>query len=198
MAVNRRRVSRANSVVLRAASACSTASLMPTFRMVSIMPGMDWVAPERTLTSSGRGPRPNVREVLPSSQFNCGQHVVPDGVDRRRGFGEIPQTHLGGDAEGGRHRQIVPAHRVDAVALVAQNLPRQIRVAVQQHHGLVFGGAFEGACASCETSRGAPPPGSAAGRADAERPLCFHTGRPDTPACRCCYPIDPDDLGLQL
>lgn len=36
--------------------------------MVSIMPGMDWVAPERTLTSRGFGPRPNVREVWVSSQ----------------------------------------------------------------------------------------------------------------------------------
>ena len=66
--MNRRRVSRANSGATAAASACSTASLMPRFRMVSIMPGMDWVAPERTLTSSGRGPRPNVREVSASSQ----------------------------------------------------------------------------------------------------------------------------------
>ena len=32
------------------------------------MPGIDWVAPERTLTSSGRGPRPNVRPVSASSQ----------------------------------------------------------------------------------------------------------------------------------
>ena len=33
------------------------------------MPGIDWVAPERTLTSRGCGPCPNVREVCASSQL---------------------------------------------------------------------------------------------------------------------------------
>ena len=33
------------------------------------MPGIDWVAPERTLTSNGRGPCPNVRDVSASSQL---------------------------------------------------------------------------------------------------------------------------------
>lgn len=66
--LNRRRVSRANSAVQALARACSTASLTPRSKMVSIIPGIDWVAPERTLTNNGRGPRPNVREVSASSQ----------------------------------------------------------------------------------------------------------------------------------
>jgi len=36
--------------------------------MVSIIPGMDTAQAERTDTSSGRGPRPNVRPVCRSSQ----------------------------------------------------------------------------------------------------------------------------------
>ena len=116
---------------------------MPTFKMVSIMPGMDWVAPERTLTNSGRGPRPNVREVLPSSQFSWAStssqmaSIAASGSAWYRKPTSVVMQKAGG------HRQLVPAHRVDAVPLVAQNLPRQIGVAVQQHHGLVFGGAFE-------------------------------------------------------
>ncbi len=65
--VNRDLVSRANCADPAADSAWSTASLLPTFRIVSIIPGIDRFAPERTLTSSGRGPRPNVREVSASS-----------------------------------------------------------------------------------------------------------------------------------
>lgn len=42
---------------------------MPTSRIVSIIPGMDCVAPERTLTSNGLGPLPKVRDVCPSSQL---------------------------------------------------------------------------------------------------------------------------------
>ncbi len=69
MRLNRRRVSRANSALLAEVSARSTASFIPRSRMVSIIPGMEWVAPERTLTSSGCGPRPNVHDVSASSQL---------------------------------------------------------------------------------------------------------------------------------
>ncbi|CFE46611.1 Uncharacterised protein [Mycobacterium tuberculosis] len=69
MLVNRRLVSWAKSAAPGLASTRSTASVMPTSRIVSIMPGIDWVAPERTLTSSGFGPRPNVHEVSVSSQL---------------------------------------------------------------------------------------------------------------------------------
>src|SRR5271166_766511 len=87
------------------------------------------------------------------------KHVVPDRVHRRPGFGQIPDSDLGSDAERGWYRQIVPAHRVDAVALVAQDLARAIRIAVEQHHR-AFGAAVEGTTeiiASCDISRGTPP-----------------------------------------
>jgi len=51
-----------------AASASSTASSMPTFKTVSIIPGIDSTGLLRTLTSSGRGPRPKLRDVSRSSR----------------------------------------------------------------------------------------------------------------------------------
>ena len=49
-------------------SASRTASLMPRSRTVSSMPGIDSTAPLRTLTRSGRGPRPKLRSHSASSQ----------------------------------------------------------------------------------------------------------------------------------
>src|SRR5947209_15141379 len=66
--LNRRRESSANSAEASAVSASSTASLNPRSSSVSIIPGIDTAAPERTLTNSGRGPLPNLREVAARSE----------------------------------------------------------------------------------------------------------------------------------
>ena len=99
------------------------------------------------------------------------------------GSARYSNADLGGDAEGGWHRQSVAAHGVDAVAFVAQDLPRTIRVAVQQHH-VASGG--------CDTSRGAPPPGSASFFGQTPRtPAMFPHRSPDTVGRRFCYPMRP-------
>src|ERR1700727_1276631 len=70
--------------------------------------------------------------------FQCahsGQHVVPDRVDRRLRFGTVTRAYLGCDAERRRHGQANAPHHVDAVSLVAQNIRRRRRVAIQQYHG---------------------------------------------------------------
>src|SRR5271156_485491 len=70
--------------------------------------------------------------------FQCahpGQHVVPDRVDRRLWFGAVTRAYLGSDAERGRHGQAIAPHHVDAVSLMAQNIRRRRRVAIQQYHG---------------------------------------------------------------
>ena len=46
----------------------TTSSLMPRLRMVSIIPGIENLAPERTDSSSGAGPPPNERPVISSSR----------------------------------------------------------------------------------------------------------------------------------
>src|SRR3984893_17062472 len=66
---------------------------------------------------------------------HSGQHVVPDRVDRRLRFGTVTHTYLGSDAERRRHGQAIAPHHVDAVSLVAQNIRRRRRVAIQLYHG---------------------------------------------------------------
>ena len=105
----------------RAARASSTSSLMPRFRMVSSMPGMDWAAPLRTLTRSGLGSAPEGSSGLVLEPGD----LVPDrvahhGVDGVVGGGEPVRAHRGGDAECRRDGQAVATHAVDPESLVAQ------------------------------------------------------------------------------
>lgn len=127
------------------------------------------------------------------------QHVVPDGVHRRRGVGQIPQAHRGGEAERGRHRQVVAAHHLDAVALVAQQLAGWLDVPSSNTTDCSVGAASR----SRDALRWAPLPGAVRAvvhpfvvslliRATPERPLCSHTGRRvDSAARRSCPPRRP-------
>ena len=154
---------------------------MPRSKIVSIMPGIDSVAPERTLTSSGRGPRPNVREVCASSQLIRSStssqiaSIVAAGSARYRTPTSVVMQNAGGTGKSCRRIASMPWPLLPRISR------GMIRVAVQQHHGLVFGGAFEGDCASCETSRGAPPRWfSSVGRANVGTPAMFPHGSADT------------------
>ena len=53
---------------MRAASPSAASSFSPRFRIVSIIPGIDTAAPERTETSSGSSCEPNRFPVFASSR----------------------------------------------------------------------------------------------------------------------------------
>src|SRR6267143_6326561 len=91
--MNRRCVSRAKVASRQStASAASVATLMPRFRIVSIIPGIDTGAPERTDTSSGRGPAPNCRSVIVSSQR------MPAAISSSRPSGKWPRSRKAAQA----------------------------------------------------------------------------------------------------
>ena len=64
---SRRYVSQAKCSPARCASRSTTGSVRPRLRIVSIIPGIETGAPERTETSSGRAGSPNPRSASPSS-----------------------------------------------------------------------------------------------------------------------------------
>src|SRR5579883_1058378 len=68
--------------------ASATVSFIPRFRMVSIIPGIENLAPERTETRSGDSASPNLCQQL----FQPGQsliHFLPDGVRKLIAIFEI-------------------------------------------------------------------------------------------------------------
>ena len=72
--MNRRRASRANrSSLVSVAMPFVVSSLRPRFRTVSIMPGIENFAPERTLTRSGSLTSPNFLPALRSSVLSAGR-----------------------------------------------------------------------------------------------------------------------------
>ena len=104
MVVNRLRQSAANPWSLVAlARPAAVSSLRPRLRIVSIIPGIDTGAPERTLTSSGSAGSPKRR---PTRRSIC-PHVRADLVlePGRPAVGEVVQAGRGGDDEARRDRQ---------------------------------------------------------------------------------------------
>ena len=62
---------------------------------MSIMPGIDCAAPLRTLTNSGRGPRPNVRDVSASSHCTFWRTSSQISSRQRRGLAKnLGQTSV--------------------------------------------------------------------------------------------------------
>ena len=90
--------------------------------MVSIMPGMENLAPERTLTSSGFV---GVAELLPHALFERLERFEHLLVDLRRNgvvVLEVDVADFGGDGEAGRHRQLGPAHLGQPGAFAAERV----------------------------------------------------------------------------
>jgi hypothetical protein len=91
------------------------------FRTVSIIPGIENFAPDRTDTSSGSSGSPSVfpwgdlqrREML-------GDLRVQSGGNRPRG--QVRPARLGGDGEPRRHRQPQPDHLGQVRALAAEQV----------------------------------------------------------------------------
>ena len=96
-------------------------SLRPRFSTVSIMPGMEKGAPERTDTSSGSSASPS---LLAHALLQVGA-VLGDGVERafRPHVAGVGVLHAGlaRDGESGRHRQPDVGHLGEVRALAAEH-----------------------------------------------------------------------------
>ena len=102
-----------------------SASLRPRLSTVSIMPGIEARAPERTETSSGFFVSP---KILPVSLPTCAS-AFSTCAFRSFGYcllvGVIVGADLGGDGEAGRHRQAEARHFGKARALAAEQIARR-------------------------------------------------------------------------
>ena len=87
--------------------------------MVSIMPGMENFAPERTLTSSGFSPLPSFWPCSSSKLLERGIHLAFDFGGDTVGAHVFPAS-LGLDGEAGRHGQPGIGHLGEAGAFAAE------------------------------------------------------------------------------
>ena len=89
---------------------------------MSIMPGIEARAPERTETSSGLARSPNflpvMRAICASPASTCSLKVLRIGL----AVGVVVGADLGGDGEAGRHRQAEIGHLGEAGALAAEQV----------------------------------------------------------------------------
>ncbi len=110
--------------------ASTVTSLRPRLRTVSIMPGIEARAPERTDTSSGFSGSP---KVLPAMTPTCGERRLDLAVEVA-GIGlavcVVIGADLGRDGEAGGHRQAQIAHLGEVRALAAEQIA---------HSGLTLG-----------------------------------------------------------
>ena len=114
------------------ASPCTVSSFRPRLRIVSIMPGIEARAPERTETSSGCSRSPKLRPT----DFSTRAEVLGD---RGLQFGRIRfvvvvkvRADGGGDREAGRHRNADVGHLGQARAFAAEDV-LHLRVALGVH-----------------------------------------------------------------
>ncbi len=111
-----KRASPANSV-----RPSTEASLRPTLRTVSIIPGMENFAPERTDTSSGSWASPRRRPRSSSRRRKRHRDLYPQ-LGRQFGGLHVRATRIGGDREAWGHRQADIRHLGKVCALA----PKQI------------------------------------------------------------------------
>ena len=132
--------------------------------MVSIMPGMETAAPERTLTSSGLSPSP---KCLPGRGLDPVQRVLDL---RLQALGElvaveVAEAEAAGDGEAGRDGDADGGHLGEAGALAAEHVLHGggavgAPLAEEVDEGLGVGAAHAGvatsgeACRSCTRSPG--------------------------------------------
>src|SRR5438046_10393458 len=82
-------------VLVRAARPLVVSSFRPRFRTVSIIPGMENFAPERTLTSSGSFRSPNFLAALRSRIFSAGRICSHTPFRNLAPVAEFPPDGLG-------------------------------------------------------------------------------------------------------
>ena len=111
----------------------SVSSLRPRLRTVSIIPGIENLAPERTETSSGLAGSPKPLPVR-SLDLACTASSMSSHRPVRQllAVGEVVVAGLGGDREAGRGRQAGERHLGEARALAAEQV---------LHRAVAFGGA---------------------------------------------------------
>ena len=90
--------------------------------MVSIMPGIEARAPERTDTSSGAVASPKVAPTVLADVRQRGLDLLLETVRQLAAVGVVGRAHLGGDGEARRHRQAEARHLRQVGALAAQQL----------------------------------------------------------------------------
>ena len=121
--MNRRYASQPKrSLPVRAIRPCSVCSLSPRLRTVSIIPGIENLAPERTETSSGFF---GVAEALAGPALDLAhrlEDVVPQARGQRLAGREVVVAGLGRDREAGRRRQAGDRHLGEARALAAEQV----------------------------------------------------------------------------
>ena len=89
---------------------------------MSIIPGIENFAPERTLTSSGLAASPKPLPVRRSTSRIASSDVVPEAVGQLLAGGEVVVARLGRDREAGRGGQARLGHLGEAGALAAEEV----------------------------------------------------------------------------
>ena len=139
--IRRRYESNANRGLPVAVASPSTAtSLSPRLRIVSIIPGIETAAPERTETRSGSPASPKRFPVFSSSRATCSS------TSGQSASGTSPAcivcaARVGRDREAGRNRDPERGHLREPDALAAEQLPpaRGLLVeCVDQAHGAIL------------------------------------------------------------
>ena len=125
-----RRPSRSGALPVSAMSPSRVCSLSPRLRTVSIMPGIENLAPERTDTSERVGGIAEALAGLPLDLVDRLQHVVPQPLGQALAGREVVVAGLGRDGEARRHRQPGVGHLGEPGALAAEQVA---------HRGVTFG-----------------------------------------------------------
>ena len=179
------------------ASPCTDSSLRPTLSTVSIIPGMEDAAPERTETSSGSSAWPSFLPMLSRARSRCSviSSARPSGSrsPRRLRRGEVGAARLGGDGEPRRDRQTQVGHLGQVGALAPQQVLLVLvalgEVVDECAHGHILhprgpdhtprGQSAAGRWPRAHlSSAGDPPPHSSSSSAAASS---------WAPGCRCCW-----------
>ena len=105
-----------------AARPSTASSLRPRLRIVSIIPGIETAAPERTETSSGSSGSPKRLPLRSSSAPRCALDLVLEPVRQRLAVRHVRAARVGRDREPGRHRHAQLRHLGEADALAAEQL----------------------------------------------------------------------------
>ena len=112
---------RTRGFLLCLARPATVSSLRPRLRIVSIMPGIDTAAPERTDTSSGLSAPPNILPVAASSRCRAASTCVPEPGRELPGL-EVGDADGAGDGEAGRDRNADVGHLGEPGALAAEEV----------------------------------------------------------------------------
>ena len=126
--------------------------------MVSIMPGIEARAPERTDTSSGEVTSPKRGADRLADLGERRLDLLLEAVRQLAAVGVVGGADLGGDGEARRHRQAEARHLGEVGALAAQqvlHVGRAVGLAGAEQVDALAGGA--GRCA-CWLRHGSAPP----------------------------------------